>query len=132
LVPHTKGGTQTEGVENRVLRRIFGPKREEVAGDWRRLRNLYSSPYIIRLIKSKRMRGSGHVALMGVMKNAYKILVRKPEERRLLERPRHRWEVNIRIDLREICWEDVDWIHLAQDRDQWWDVVNTIIDLRVP
>jgi hypothetical protein len=95
--------------ENRVLRRIFGPKRDEVTGEWRKLPNeelhiLYSSPNIIRQIKSRRMRWAGHVAHMGENKNVYKVLMGKPEGKRPLERPRHRWEDGIRMDLGEIGW----------------------------
>jgi hypothetical protein len=123
--------------ENRVLRRIFGPKRDKVTGDWRKLHNeelrgLYSSPSIIRVIKARRMRWAGHVARMGVVKDAYNILVGRPEGRRPPERPRRRWEYNIKMDLREMGFGDVDWIHLAQDRDRWRAVVNTVMRLRVP
>jgi hypothetical protein len=91
---------------NRVLRRIFGPKRVEMEGGWRRLHseelhNLYASPNI-RVIKFKRMRWAGHVACIRALRNAYKILVRKPEGKRLLGRPRHIWKGNIRTDLKEI------------------------------
>jgi hypothetical protein len=79
---------------------------------------LYFSPNIIRMIKSRRMRWAGHVARMGKTRNAYRILVGKPEGKRLLGRPRRRWVDNIRIDLREIGWDGMDWIDLAQDRDQ--------------
>jgi hypothetical protein len=108
--------------ENRVLRRIFGPKRDEVVGEWRKLHsgelhNLYSSPDIIRQIKSRRMRSAGHVARMGEGRNEYRVLVGKPKGKRPLGRPRHRWEDGIRMDLGEIGWGGVDWIHLAQDRD---------------
>jgi hypothetical protein len=108
--------------ENRVLRRIFGPKRDEVTGEWRKLHNeelhiLYSSPYIIRQIKSSRMRWVGHVARMGEERNAYRVLMGKPEGKRSLGRPRHRWEDGMRMDLRENGWGSVDWIQLAQDRD---------------
>jgi hypothetical protein len=90
--------------ENRVLRRIFGQKRDEVRGEWRKLHNrelhdLYSSPSIIRIIKLRRMRWAGHVARMGEKRNAYRLLVRKPEGNRLLGRPRRRWVDNIRMDL---------------------------------
>jgi hypothetical protein len=125
--------------ENRVLKRIFGPKREEVAGDWRRLHNeglhnLYTSPIIVKVIKSRRMRWTGHIARMGEMRNAYKSLVGKPERKRPRGRPRHRWEDSItrRMSLRGIEWESVEWMHLAQDRDQLWAVVNTVMKFRVP
>jgi hypothetical protein len=95
-------------LENRVLR-IFGPKRDEVTGGWRRLRNeelndLYSSPNIIRVIKSRRKRWAGHVARMGEGRGAYRILVGRPEGRRPLGRPRRRWEDNIKMDLQEEGW----------------------------
>jgi hypothetical protein len=90
--------------ENRVLRRIFGPKRDEVTGEWRKLHNeelrdLCSSPSIIRIIKSRRMRWAGHVERMGEKRNAYRLLVGKPEGKRPLGRPRRRWVDNIRMDL---------------------------------
>jgi hypothetical protein len=93
--------------ENRVLRRIFGPKWDEVTGEWRKLHNeelhiLYSSPNIIRQIKPMRMRWAGHVARMGEERNVYRVLMRKPEGKRPLGRPRRRWEDGIRMDLREI------------------------------
>jgi hypothetical protein len=123
--------------ENRVLRRIFGPKRDEVIGGWRKLHNeelhnLYCSPSIIRIIKTRRMGWAGHVARMGEKMNAYRILVGKPEGKRPLGRPRRRREDNIRMDLREIEWGGMDWIDLAQDRDQWRALVNTIMNLQVP
>jgi hypothetical protein len=101
---------------------IFVPKREEVAEGWRRLhneelRNLYLSPDIVRVIKSRRMRWAGHVAQAEELRNAQDILVAKPEEKRPVGRPRRRWEDNIRMDLRKIGWEVMDWMHLAQDRD---------------
>jgi hypothetical protein len=93
--------------ENRVLRRIFGPKRDEVTGEWRKLHseelhNLYSSPYIIRQIKSRRMRWAGHVARVGEETKFYKVLVERTEGKRPLRRPRRSWEDGIRMDLREI------------------------------
>jgi hypothetical protein len=120
-----------------VLRRIFGPKRDEVTGGWRKLHNeelhnLYSSPSIIRMIKSRRMRWAWHVAHMRQKTNAYRIFVGKPEEMRLLGRPRRMWVGNIKIDLREIEWDGMDWIDLAQDRDQWSALVNTVMNLLVP
>jgi hypothetical protein len=107
----------------KVLRRIFGPTRDEVTGEWRKLHNeelpdLYSSPSIIRIIKSRRMRWAGHVARMGEKRNAYRLLVGKPEGKRPLGRPRRRWVDNIKMDLLEIGWGGVDWIGLAQDRDK--------------
>jgi hypothetical protein len=93
--------------ENRVLRRIFGPKRDEVTGEWRKLQNkelyaLYSSPNIIRVMKSRRLRWEGHVARMGARTDAYRVLVGKPEGRRPLGRRRRRWEDNIKLDLEEM------------------------------
>jgi hypothetical protein len=98
--------------ENRVLRRIFGPKRDEVTGEWRKLHNeelcdLYSPPSIIRIIKSRRMIRVGHVARM-VNRNAYRLLVGNPEGKRPLGRPRCKWVDNIRMDLGEVGWGDVD------------------------
>jgi hypothetical protein len=123
--------------ENRVLRRIFGPKRDEVMGGCRKLHNeelhgLYSSPSIIRVIKARRMRWAGHVARMEEVRGAYNILVGRPEGRRPLGRPRRRWEDSIKMDLREIGFGDVDWIHLAQVRDRWRALVNTVMNLQVP
>jgi hypothetical protein len=122
--------------ENSVLRRIFGPKRDEVTGERRKLHNeelhnLYSSPDIIRQVKSGRMRWAGHVARMGEERKVYKVLVVKPEGRRPLGRPRRRWEDGIRMDLREICLGGVDWIRLSQDRDRWRAVVSAVLSLRV-
>ena len=109
--------------QNMVLRRIFGPRRDEVMGEWRRLHNeelndLYSSPNIVRVIKLRRMRWAGYVARMGEERWAYRILVGKPEEKRPLGRPRHRWVDNFGMDLQEVGCGYVDWIGLAQDRDR--------------
>jgi hypothetical protein len=106
-----------------VLRRIFGPKREE-NGSWRKLHNdelhnLYSSPNIVRVIKSKRMRWAGHMTRMGEGRVVYRILVERPEWRRPLRRPRRRWEDNIKMDLREIGIDGANWIRLAEDRVRW-------------
>jgi hypothetical protein len=122
--------------ENKVLRRIFGPKRDEVMGEWRGLHSkklyaLYSSPNIIRVIKSGRLRWAGHVTCMGERRGAYRALVGKPEGRRPLGRPRCRWEDNIRVDLREVGWGGVDWIDLAQDRDRWRALVYVVMNFRV-
>jgi hypothetical protein len=120
--------------ENRVLRRIFGPKRDEVTGEWRKLHNeefrdLYSSPSIIRIIKSRRMRWAEHVARIWEKMNAYRLLVGKSEGKRPLGRPRCRWVDNIRMDLGEVGWGDVDWISLAQDRNWWRALVNSVLNL---
>jgi hypothetical protein len=122
--------------ENRVQRRIFVPKRNEVTGEWRKLHNeelhnLYSSPDIIRHVKLRRMRWAGHVARMGEERKVYKVLVGKPEGKRPLGRPSRRWEDGIRMDLREIGLRGVDWIRLAQDRDRWRAVVSAVMNLRV-
>jgi hypothetical protein len=84
------------------------------------------------MIKSRRMRWAGHVARMGAKKTAYRILVGKPEGERPLGRPRRRWVDNIKMDLREIGLDGMDWIDLAEDRDQWKALVNTVMNLRVP
>jgi hypothetical protein len=115
--------------ENRVLRRIYGPKRDKVTGDWRKLHNkelrdLYSSPSIIRIIKSRRMRWVSHVVRMGEKRNEYRLFVRKPEGKRPLGRPRRRWVDNIRMDIGEVGWGDVDWIDLAKDKIRWRAPVN--------
>jgi hypothetical protein len=122
--------------ENRVLRMIFGPKREEDRS-WRKLHNdelhsLYSSPNIVRVIKSRRMRWAGHVARMGEGRGAYRVLVGRPEGKTPLGRPRRRWEDNIKMDLREIGIDGANWIRLAQDRVQWRAFVKTVMNLRVP
>ena len=120
-----------------MLRRIFGPKRDEVRGEWRKLynedlNNLYSSPNIVRVIKSRRMRWAGHVARMGQGRGVYRVLVEKPERRRPLGRPRRRWEDNIKMDIREVGCGCVDWMELAQDRDRWRAPVSAVMNLRVP
>jgi hypothetical protein len=122
--------------ENRVLRRISGPKRKE-DGSWTKLHNdelhsLYSSPNILRVIKSRRMRWAGHVARMGEGRGVYRVLVGRPEDKRPLGRLRRRWEDNIKMDLGETGIDGSNWIRLAQDRVQWRAFVNTVMNLRVP
>ena len=123
--------------ENGVLRRIFGPKRDEVTGEWRKLHNeelkgLYSSPNIVRVIKSRRMSWAGHVARMWEGRGVYRVLVGKPEGKRPLGRPRRRWEDNIRMDLQEVGVGYEDWIGRAQDRDRRRALVCAVMNLRVP
>ena len=117
-----------------VLRRIFGRRRDEVTGEWRRLHNeelngLYSPPNIVRVIKSRRMRWDGHVARMDKERG---VLVGKPEGRRPLGRSRRRWVDNIRMDLQEVGCGYMDWIGLAQDRDSWRTLVGAVMNFRVP
>ena len=123
--------------ENMVLRRIFGPRKDEVTGKWRRLQNeelndLYSSPNIVRVIKSRRMRWAGHVACMCEEGEVYRVLVGKPEGRSPLGKPRRRWVDNIKMYLQEVGCGYVDWIGLAQDRDRWRTLVSAVMNLRVP
>ena len=123
--------------ENMVFRRIFGPRRDEVSGEWRRLHNeeindLYSSPNIVRVIKSRRIRWAGHVARMGEERGEYRVLVGKPEVKRSLGRPRRRWVDNIRMDLQEVGCGYVDWTGVAQNRDRWRTLVSAVMNLRVP
>jgi hypothetical protein len=120
--------------ENRVLRRIFGTKRDEVTGEWRKLHNEELRNFIcpqILLGKSRRMRWAGHVARMGEERKVYKVLVGKPEGKRPLGRPRRRWEYGVRMNLREMGLRCVDWIRLAQDWDRWRAVVSAVMSLRV-
>jgi len=119
--------------ENRVLRRIFGPKRDEVTGEWRQLHNkglndLYSSPNIVRVIKSRRMRWAGHVACMEERRGIYRVLLGKLEGKKSLGRPRHTWEDNINMDLQEVGCGGMNWIELAQKRDRRWAFVNTVMN----
>ena len=123
--------------ENRVLRRIFGPTRDRVTGEWRKLHNeelndLYSSPNIVRVRKSRRLRWAGHVARMEEGRVVYKVLVGKPEGKRPLGRPRRRWEDNIKMDLQEVGRGGGDWMEFAQDRDRWRVLVSTVMNFRVP
>jgi len=122
--------------ENMVLRRIFGPKRDEVTGEWRKLHNvelndLYSSPNIFRLIKSRRMRWVGHVARMRENRGVYRGLVGKPEGKRPLGRHKGRWEDNNKMDLQEVVCGVTDWIDLAQDRDSWRALVNAVMNHKI-
>ena len=124
-------------IENMVLRRIFGPRRDEVTGEWRRLHNeelkdLYSSPNFVRVIKSRRMRWAEHVARMGEERGVYRVLVGKPEGKRPLGRPRRTWVGNIGMDLQEVGCGYVDWIGLAQDTDRWRTLVSAVMNLGVP
>jgi hypothetical protein len=93
---------------------------------------VYSSPSIIRIIKARRMKWAGHIARMGEKRNACRLMVGKPEGRRPVGRPIRRWLDNIRMDLVEVGWGDVDWIGLAQDRDRWSALVDSVLNLRVP
>ena len=120
-----------------ALKRIFGPKRDGVREEWRKLHNeqlndLYCSPNIVRVIKLRRMRWAGHVARMGERRGVYRVLVGKPEGKRPLGRPRRRWEDNIKMDLQELGCGGMDWIELAQDRDRGRALVNAVMNLRVP
>jgi len=123
--------------ENMVLRRIFGPGRDEVTGEWRRLQNenvnyLYSSPNILRVIKSRRMRCAGHVARMGEKSVVYRSLVGKPEGKRLLGRSRRRCVDDIRMYLQEVGCGYMDWNGLAQDRQRWRTLVSAVMNHWVP
>ena len=122
---------------NRVLRRIFGPRRDGVTEEWRKLHNeelndLYSSHNIVRMIKSRRMRWAGHVARMEEGRDVHKVLVGKPEGKRRLGRPRRRWEDNIKMDLEGVGRGCGDWMELAQDRDRWRAHVSMAMNFRVP
>ena len=120
-----------------MLTRIFGPRRDLVAAEWRKLHNeelndLYSSPNIVRVIKSRRMRWAGHVARMEERRGVYRVLVGKPEGKRTLGGPRPRWEDNNKMDVQAVGCGVRDWIDLGQDRDKWRAIVNAVMNLRVP
>jgi hypothetical protein len=123
--------------ESRVLRRIFGRKRDEVTGKWRKLHNeelndLHCSPNICRVIKSRRVRWARHVAHMGEWRDVYRVLMGKPEGKKPLGKPRCREEDNIKMDLQEEGCGNMGWIELAQDRGRWWSLVNMVTKFRVP
>ena len=123
--------------ENRVLRRVFGPKRDKVTGEWRKLHNkelsnLYCLPNTVRVVKSRRMRWARHVTRMGEGRRVHRVLVGKPEGKRPLGRPRRRWEDNIKMDFQEVGGGCGDWMELNQDRDRWRTLVSTVMNLRLP
>jgi len=123
--------------ESRVLRRIFRPKRDEVTGEWRKphseeLNDMYCSLNIIWMIRSRRMRRAGCVASIGERRGVYRVLVGKPEGKRPLGRPRHRWEDSIMMDLQKVGCRGMDWIGLAEDWERWPTLVNVVMNLRVP
>jgi hypothetical protein len=122
--------------ENRVLRRIFEPKRDKVTGEWRKLHieelnDLCCSPNIFWVINSRIMRWAGNVAYMGERRGVYRVLVGEPERKRRLGSPRHRWEHNIKMDHKEVGCGGMDWIELAQDRDRWRAFVNAVMNLSI-
>jgi hypothetical protein len=122
--------------ENRMLRRIFGAKRDEVTREWRKLRNelncVYSPPIIVQVIKSRRVRWAGHVARMGKRRDLCRVLVGIPEGKGPLGRTKHRWEGNIKKYLWEVECGGMVWIELAQDTDRLRSLVNVVMNLRVP
>ena len=123
--------------ENRALRRIFVPKRDEVEGEWRKLHNeelkiCTAHPNTARVIKSRRIRWAGHVARMGESIGIFIVLVGKPEGKRPLGKPRRRWDDNIKMDLQEVGFGGMDWIDLTQNTDRWRALVNAVMNPRVP
>jgi hypothetical protein len=123
--------------ENRVLRGVFGPKKDEVTGDWRTLHHeerndLYSLPNIGWVVKSRRRRLPGHVVHVGEESGVHRVLVGKREGKRPLGGPRWRWEDNIKRDIQEVGGGCGDWIELAQDRDRWRALVSMVKNLWVP
>ena len=123
--------------ENRVLRRVFGPKKDEVTGKWRKLHNgelsdLYTLPNIVRAVKLRRMKWAGHVMCMQERRGVHRVLVGKPEGKRPLGRPSRRWENNIKMGLREVGGGCVDWMELAKDKASWRALVSMVMIFRVP
>jgi len=135
IIPWEECGLRVS--ENGVLGRMFGPKWDEVTGEWRKLHNeelndLYSSPNIARVINSRRMRWAGHVARMGERRGVYRVLVGRPQGKRPLGKPRCRWEDNIKIDLQEVGCGGMDWIDLAQGRYRGRTLVSAVMNFLVP
>ena len=116
--------------ENKIVRKTFGAKRDEIIGEWRKLHN--SSPNIIRNLKSRRLTWTRHVARVEQSRNAYRGLVEKPKGKGPLGRPRRRWEDNIKMDLRKLGCDHGGLISLAEDRDQWRAYVLSVMNLRIP
>jgi hypothetical protein len=138
LVSDIKGRTWTEDIREQGAEKNVCIEEELVIGGWK---NCIMGSFIsctlhhihtIRMIKSKRMKWAGHVTRMGEKQNAYTVLVGEPDGKRPQGRPRRRWVANIKMDLRETGWCGMGWIHLAQDRDQWRALVNTVMNLRIP
>jgi hypothetical protein len=130
-------GRRLKVFENRVLRRVFGPNRDEVTGEWRKLHNeelndLYSLTNIVRVVKWRRMRWTGHVARMEEGRGVHRVYVGNPERTRPLGRPRRRWEDNIKMDLEEVGGDCGDWMERTQDRDRWRALVSTVMNFGVP
>ena len=130
-------GCRLRVFENRVLRRVFGPKRDEVTGEWRKLHNeelsdWYSLPNIVGVVKLRRMRWAGHVARMVEGREVHRVLMGKREGKRPMGRLRCRWEDNNKLDLQEVGGTCGEWMELVQDRDRWRALVSTVMNLRVP
>ena len=123
--------------ENRVMRRIFGPKRDEVTGKWIKLHNeelndLYYSPNVVRVIKSRKMRWPGQIADMGESRGVYRVLMGRPEGQRPLGRPWCRWEANNKMNIQEVECAGLDWIDLAHDRYRWLALVSVVMNFQIP